>query len=156
MAAYAQIVGTYVSSHIEAVRGAHCVLNIRINSMIYQADINILSEDGSNVLYTTRTNSASSYPIGINYRVSLSYSRDLHFADTDFTVIQEKPFYQMLTRLAQESRQIIINGMVYHDRYSQGIHDIHYVDDNHDGVIGFLIGNSIHWVYIKFQEQHLK
>jgi len=167
---YGRIIGDYKGQHIEHTTSTHLVLDIWVTDGIYTADVNIHSNDGSDVEFCIMDEKKStpvSYTNGIDTQVHLLYS-DLGLKRSDFKTASPGELYSYLSHLATQCDKIIVYGFIYHDNNLNGIHDIHmntadtqwtkYPSRSDDGVIGFYFDCDhphVQWVYIKFKTQYL-
>lgn len=167
---YGRIIGEYKGQHIEHTTSIHLVLDIWVTDGIYTADVNIHSNDGSDVEFCIMDEKKST-PVsctnGIDTQVHLRYS-DLGLKQSDFKTATPGELYSYLSHLATQCNKIIVYGFIYHDTNLNGIHDIHmntsdtqwtkYPSRSDDGVIGFYFDCDhphVQWVYIKFKTQYL-
>ena len=182
---FGRIVGPCISVRTESTNSVHAVLNVEVSNRPVEADINIRSNDQSNVqycIYDQDVTSSAQWKDEIDYNVSLSYEENLHVTQSDFKYAQDTELYSIIHGYAINCYKVILYGYTYSDAPSEGpdgqaesisgIHDIHMntseVEDSkwpnreHDGAVGFLFKNRghqrgyyIHWILLKFHTQHL-
>lgn len=164
---FALIVGKGTDFHTHH-RGqiAHFILDIdvedRNQQKQYECDVNIHSEDGTNIQICMIDEAIKKDDCrlnkGIHTDVTLSYVNDLKLKDSDFKSIDQIQLTNLLLNFANTADSILIYGTTYHDPKKSGIHDIHYNYPHSDGAIGFYYGTDkshIQWIYLKFITQHL-
>ena len=157
------IVGKGTDFHVHS-RGkiAHFILDMEVDEKVYECDVNIHSEDGTNIQICIVDEEIKTddqrLNKGLHTNVTLSYVNDLKLKDADFKSIDQMQLTNLLLNLSNTADSILIYGTLYSDAHKQGIHDIHYNYPHDDGAIGFYYGTNkshIQWVYLKFAGQAL-
>jgi Uncharacterized conserved protein (DUF2278) len=190
---FGRLVGEFGSSSHVPLRGGkntgrHIYLSIKVPSGshagVYECAVNIRSDEGTEVLYTSRIEDLESSGVpGDGFgRAQLSYGSGgdesdpdfLDLTDGDFQKIQNDDLYNRIADLSQNCDRIAAYGVTYSD--GSGIHDIHMNsgtesgdaharDDHphHDGAIAFYFNleaggqkkSYAEWIFVKFASQRV-
>lgn len=149
---------------------------------IFEAAVNIRSDQGTEVLFAERIEDVSGQKrpaYGFRAGVHLAYGngqkRDTTYmglANGDFQSIQNDALYSRIAQLCQDADQISVYGVTYDT--GDGIHDVHMNSgtapsdphhasdrDRQDGAIAFYVtaknGTEVqalaHWIFIRFASQ---
>jgi hypothetical protein len=166
--------------------GRHLYLALNVpsgpNPGLYEAAVNIRSDEGTEVLFTERIENvaAANLPApGFQGGVKLAYGTGpstsdttfLGLSDADFQPIENDSLYDRLSGLTQGCAAVAVYGVTYSS--GDGIHDVHMnsgtaqgdahaADDrvHEDGAIAFYFNLDqqqafAHWVFIKFSSQRV-
>ncbi len=130
----------------------HLVLQIALSGALYEIDVNVKSDDGTEV-FTTAIDAplvGGAFSPGWHTGVSLDYASDLDVhSSAGFTAYAETDLVNLLAAQLTNGTPIIIYG----EGFVTGAHDIHRLDGGDDGAIVIDPTGSPHWLLFHFDEQ---
>jgi hypothetical protein len=130
----------------------HLVLQIALNSALYEIDVNVQSDDGTDVLTTSIDAPlvGGAFSPGWHTGVHLDYASDLGVhSSAGFTPYAETDLVNLLAAQLTNGTPITIYG----EGFVTGAHDIHRLDGGDDGAIVLDPTGSPHWLLFHFDEQ---